>query len=356
VEIKRLTVKGAVGIEYPVFIGRGLLEETLLEFVAGQDTTGAAIISNETVAPLYGHALQARIPGSFLVVVADGEQHKTLATVQAIYEALLEHGANRATPVIALGGGVIGDMAGFVAATFMRGVPLVQVPTSLLAMVDASIGSKVGIDLPQGKNLVGAFKDPAAVFADTDTLRTLPEIERSCGLAEIVKAGLVGDPLLFEELGNISPGNTQGYEAIIERAVAVKIAIVEQDRLEGGVRAYLNLGHTFGHALETASNYEWKHGHAVAVGLVAAARLSARLGLCDGVVIGEIERVLKRFSLPCRYKGYFPDAVWEAMRHDKKWRHGVPHFVLLADKGKPVIRNDVPREETLAVLAELREA
>lgn len=347
-----LTVEGAGGVNYPVHVGPGLLARTLPEFVAAQGASSVAIVTNDVVAPLYGEALQARIPGSFLVSLPDGERHKTLLTVQVIYRALLENGADRATLVVALGGGVIGDMAGFAAATFMRGVRLVQAPTTLLAMVDASIGGKVGVDLPQGKNLVGAFYDPLAVFADTTTLATLPGVEMVCGLAEVVKAALIADPGLLAMLDSDPPDTP----ALIERAAAVKVRIVGQDRLEAGVRATLNLGHTFAHALEQASGYRWKHGHAVAVGLAAAARLSARLGLCDEGLVAEVERVLARCGLPCRYGGLTPDALWDAMQHDKKWRDGQAHFVLLEDVGRPLIRADVPRQDVLAVLADLQEA
>lgn len=346
-----LSVRSAGGTEYPVIVGPGVLESGLPAFISERGFTSVAIVTNDRVAPLYGEALRARIPDSNLITVPDGEQHKTLATVQSIYNALLEHSANRSTLVVALGGGVIGDMAGFAAATFMRGVRLVQAPTTLLAMVDASIGGKVGVDLPQGKNLVGAFYDPLAVLADTLTLNTLPEVEMQCGLAEAIKAALIGDAMLLSML-NSRPSN---LEEIIARAAAVKIRIVEEDRLEAGVRAFLNLGHTFGHALEQVSGYRWKHGHAVAVGLAAAARLSARLGLCAGTLVAEVERTLQRLGLPFRYTDYQPEHLWNAMQYDKKWRDGKARFVLLEGIGRPVIQDGVPRQDVLAVLNELRE-
>jgi 3-dehydroquinate synthase len=346
-----LSVRGAEGRRYPVLVGEGLLESRLPRFVAEGGFSRVAVVTNETVAPLYGEALCERIPGAALIVVPDGEQYKTLDTVRTIYDALLAHGADRSTLVVALGGGVIGDMAGFAAATFMRGVPLVQAPTTLLAMVDASIGGKVGVDLPQGKNLVGAFKDPLAVFADVTTLHTLPVDEQQCGMAEVIKTGLIGDADLFARLGNHAPDRTE----MIARAAAIKADIVGRDRLEGGLRAVLNLGHTFAHALEQASGYAWKHGHAVAVGLMAAARLSERMGLSDGGLADAVERTLERWMLPTRFSGCTPDALWEAMRHDKKWQGGSARFVLLEGVGRPVIRADVPRDDVLAVLEELRE-
>lgn len=349
-EKQHLSVKGADGKTYPVFVGPDLVETALPEFVAGRGFTNVAIISNDIVGPLYGAALRECIPGSYLITVPDGEHYKNLDTIRDIYDTLLDNSASRSTLAIALGGGVIGDMAGFAASTFMRGIPFVQVPTTLLAMVDASIGGKTGVDLPQGKNLVGMFKDPLAVFADTNTLNTLPEVEVQCGLAEIVKAGLIGDPGLLAKL-------RQGaliLEDLIKRAISVKIKIVEQDRRENGVRTYLNLGHTFGHALEQASGYMWRHGLAVAVGLALAARLSARLKLCTNELIDEIERTLDGLGLPTRYRGYSPDELWTAMQHDKKWGEGKTRFVLLEGAGKPIVRDNVPRKDVLAVMGELK--
>ena len=338
---------------YTVTIGAGLLERALPDFVATRSFSRVAVITNDTLAPLYGEALTERLPRAFLVTVADGEQYKTLDTVRRLYDALLAGGMDRSGAVIALGGGVIGDMAGFAAATFMRGVALVQAPTSLLAMVDASIGGKVGVDLPQGKNLVGAFKDPLAVFADTATLATLPPVELRCGLAEVVKSALVGDVALWKHLRT---HGAQPLQTLITRAADVKRRIVEEDRLERGVRAYLNLGHTFAHALEQRSRYAWKHGEAVAVGLAGAARLSERLGLCEAGLAAQIEALLGALGLPTRYRTYAPIELWEAMRHDKKWQGGTARFVLLERVGQPLIAPNVPRSDVLVVLEELREA
>jgi 3-dehydroquinate synthase len=302
-----------------------------------------------------------------LLTAPAGEQHKNLQSVRRLYDALLAKGVDRATLVVALGGGVVGDMAGFVAATYMRGLPLVQAPTTLLAMVDASIGGKVGVDLPQGKNLVGAFKDPRAVFADVTTLETLPPAEMRNGMAEVIKAALVGDPPLLELVTPGDPeqllsGDPARLETLIRRAAAVKVRIVEADRLERGVRAYLNLGHTFGHALEVVTDFGVRHGHAVALGLVAAARLSHRLGLCDAALVAEVERVVDALGpwgdpagealLP--YSGAAP-ALWQAMQHDKKWRDGRARFVLLRAAGDPVVVEDVPQQAVFAVLEQMSE-
>jgi 3-dehydroquinate synthase len=345
-----LTIQGAAGA-YPVVVRAGALAEALPAFVAERGFSRVAVITNTTLAPLYGEALAARLPGGFLVTVSDGEQYKNLDTLQSMYAQLLAGGADRSTLVVALGGGVIGDMAGFAAATFMRGVSFVQAPTSLLAMVDSSIGGKVGVDLPQGKNLAGAFKDPLAVFADTSTLTTLPDVEFRCGLAEIIKAALIADPPLLAHLLEHGP---QPIEEIITRAVMVKKQVVEQDRLEKGVRAYLNLGHTFGHALEHASGYAWKHGEAVAVGMVAAVRLSARRELCGPDTATAVERAITDLGLPVCFSDLDPGALWDAMQHDKKWQNGLARFILLEDIGQPVIVSDVRRDEVIPILEGLR--
>lgn len=350
-----LSVRGSAG-RTPLWIGEGLLGEALPAFVAERNFSSVAIVTNETLAPLYGEPLAGRIDRSFLISIPDGEQYKTPATLQTIYDGLLAGGADRSTLVVALGGGVMGDMGGFAAATFMRGVALVQAPTSLLAMVDASIGAKTGVDLPQGKNLVGAFKDPLAIFADTGALATLPPVEVACGMAEVIKAGLIGNPVLFDDLRSGPAGDGSDFPGFIARAAAVKVEVVEQDRLEQGLRQVLNLGHTFGHALEQVSGYAWKHGHAVALGTAAATRLSARLGLCEADLVDVVEDTLRRWDLPVRYSGYDPQQLWEAMRHDKKWRGGQPHLILLEGVGKPVIKTDVPPGDVLAALEEVREA
>lgn len=347
-----LTICGAENTTYPMTVGSGLLREALPAFLAGRGFTRAAVVTNTTLAPLYGEALAARLPGGFLISVPDGEQFKTPDTVRTIYDGLLEHKADRSTPVVALGGGVVGDMAGFAAASFMRGLPLVQAPTTLLAMVDSSIGGKVGVDLPQGKNLVGAFKDPLAIFADTQALDTLPPVEFACGMAEVVKAGLVADPGLLDHLEAHGP---QPIDQLIQQAAAVKIGIVEEDRLEQNVRAYLNLGHTFGHALETVSGYAWKHGEAVALGLAAAARLSEALGLAGSGLSERAERLLLSLNLPVRYRDYAPEDICDAMQTDKKRRDGSIRFVLLKAAGAPVLREDVSREAVIDVLRSLRQ-
>ena len=271
-----LYVRTPDGGGYPIMVGGGLLEAGSAEQC---ESLGLArhvvVITNETVAPLYGERLVRSLPRANLVVVRDGEEHKNLDTVRGIYDEMLALGADRSTAIVALGGGVIGDMAGYVAATYMRGVDLVQIPTTLLSMVDSSVGGKVGVDLPQGKNLIGAFKQPRSVIIDTDVLRSLPPLQWRCGMAEVIKHGLIARPALL----NPDLWDIEGAEDLVRQAVQVKIDVVEVDPYERGIRAHLNLGHTFGHAIEKVTEYAIPHGEAVAIGIVKAATPVAQSGL-----------------------------------------------------------------------------
>lgn len=313
----------------------------------------AAVVTNTTLAPLYGEALTEALPDAALVVMPDGEAYKNLDTVAHLYSEFVRVGIDRGSVVIALGGGVVGDTAGFAAATYMRGVSLVQIPTSLLAMVDSSVGGKVGVDLAQGKNLVGAFKQPERVLIDPDMLATLPTREYRCGLAEIIKHGLLADGLILEKITDALAGSPLDMPMLIERAVKVKIDVVQSDPYEKGARAHLNLGHTFAHAFEQASGYAIPHGEAVAVGLAAALRLSARMGYGSPQLVGQIEALLRGVGLPTRAAGLDADAVYAAMATDKKWRAGKSRFILLKRVGEPMIADDVPPSEVMAVLNEV---
>lgn len=346
-EAEQLRVNSDAGV-YPVWIGENTLHYYLPGMVRDRH---AIVITNDTIKPLYGETLVASLDNATLLSIPDGEVYKNLETVRSLYDSLFEAGADRKSIVIALGGGVVGDIAGFVAATYMRGVDLIQCPTTLLAMVDSSIGGKAGVDVPQGKNLIGAFKDPIAIITDPATLATLPHDEVSAGMAEVIKSALIGDPALIDRLYETTTPDIE----IIRRTMGVKIDLVERDRLEQGERAFLNLGHTFGHALEHVSGFAWKHGHAVGWGLGAAARLSARLGLCDPAWIARIEGLLMRWGLPTRQTGYDPGAIIEAMKHDKKWQGGRTHFVLFEDAGRPVSRWDVALDDARAVIEEVSE-
>lgn len=350
---KSLRVQSPDG-EYEIVIAPGAL-------VQGQHLGtpgGAVVITNTTLAPLYGEALAQRL-GARLLTVPDGEQHKRLETVQTLYDSLVVAGADRRTTVIALGGGVLGDMAGFAAATYMRGLDFIQVPTSLLAMVDSSVGGKVGVDLPQGKNLVGAFKQPLRVLIDPEVLATLPAREWACGMAETIKHGLIGDAGLFEQI-EADPGAYARFStpsaaaALVARSVQVKIDLVQADPYERGSRAHLNLGHTFGHAVEQASGYAWPHGEGVGVGLLAAARLSARLGLCAPELPGRVERVVGGVGLPTRIGSLDPEAICAAMATDKKFVAGKSRFILIRSVGAVGVVEDVPKPDLLQVLGSMQ--
>jgi 3-dehydroquinate synthetase len=255
---------------------------------------------------------------------------------------------------------VVGDVAGFAAATFMRGLPVVQVPTTLLAMVDASGGGKTGVDLPAGKNLVGAFKQPALVVIDPTTLSTLPQVDLRAGMAEVVKAGVIGSPQLFEglEQGNSNDTNVRSLDMtwIIRQAVAVKIEAVESDPYERGRRAVLNLGHTFGHAFEVLSDYQLRHGEAVAMGMVVAARLAVALGHCPPDVARRIGSLLGQMGLSDAIPDHDPATIWEAMITDKKKRGSRLRFVLPLGIGQVGLFDDVPREAVIAVLTEIQQS
>lgn len=456
------------GGEYEIHLGRGALHD-LGEHIRSAGTEGVvAVVSNPTVWGLYGEVVEGALREAglefFTALMPDGEAYKTLETVSDLYGQFLKGGLDRSGAVVALGGGVVGDVAGFAAATYMRGMRLVQVPTTLLSMVDSSVGGKTGVDLPQGKNLVGAFYQPARVVIDPDVLETLPMEELRCGLAETVKAAVIGDPALLEYLEALtevslpgplaggrpaptpeeeastevdarrevlteadfqsaltevslpgplaggrsslmrcSPQRTQraqrfvpirkecrrrptpGAEApqkadfqsartevrlpgppaeerpaprweawdwprIIRRALAVKIAVVEEDPLEQGRRAVLNLGHTVGHALERLSGYTLRHGEAVSIGLVAEAWLAAFLGHCDPALPNRLAALLDRLGLPTRPADFKPEAIWEAMQTDKKRRARRLRFALPRRPGDIFVTDEVRREDVLRAI------
>ncbi|MFZ4815310.1 MAG: 3-dehydroquinate synthase [Phototrophicaceae bacterium] len=345
----RLQVSAPHGEDYPIYIAPGgLVDDMLLTALVPRKRV--AIITNVSLVPHYAEALAAQLPDASLITMPDGEAHKTMSTVADLCREVARAGLDRGSTIIALGGGVVGDTAGFVAASYMRGVRFVQIPTSLLAMVDSSVGGKVGVDLPEGKNLVGAFKQPSAVLIDPSTLATLPAREWRNGMAEIIKHGLIADA----ELLNPALHTPERAVELIQRAVQVKIDVVQQDPYEENIRQYLNLGHTFGHAIERVTEYQWAHGEAVAMGVVAAMHLSHDLGLIGKDFVTQVETMLAETGLPTRLGGLSPDALWEAMATDKKWRGGKSRFILLAGAQQPVIREGVPREAVIAVLEALR--
>ena len=360
------------GGRYNIHIGSGTLRYLggALRAAGVPEGTRVALVSNTTVGPLYLDAAQAVLAqhgfSPFPCILPDGEEHKTLATVHDLYGQLLAGDLDRSGVVLALGGGVTGDMAGFAAATYMRGVRFVQVPTTLLSMTDASVGGKTGVDLPQGKNLVGAFKQPELVFIDLDVLATLPAPEQRSGMAEVLKHGVIGDAGLFHELASKlrhEPARSQVVAAdqsavhitpdLLARSILVKIEIVQQDPFERGRRAVLNLGHTTGHALERLSGFSMRHGEGVAIGMIAAARISEALGRADQGLADEIAGVLSAAGLPVTCPARPATSITTAMRHDKKRRGKRLRWALPTEIGRVVLADDVPEAVVLAVLHEM---
>jgi len=347
---------GTNGGSYDIVFGHGSLS-AIGEIAAARGLTGkVAVITNTTVGPLWAATVVGSLKAArfepHVFEIADGEAHKTLQTVAHLYDGLAEAGFERGEAVLALGGGVVGDVAGFVAATYLRGVPLLQAPTTVLSMVDSSVGGKVGVDHPCGKNLVGAFKQPVVVVADLATLLSLPAAERRSGLAEVIKHGLIAAP---DILDHVETALTPDLAGLLPPAIRVKVEIVQLDPYERGRRAELNLGHTFGHALENLSGYRMRHGEAVSIGMVAACRVAERLGVCAPGLAGRMEGILRKVGLPVRYQDYTPEAIWAAMGSDKKRKAGRLRFVLPVRPGEMLVTDDVPRALVLEVMKELGE-
>lgn len=322
---------------YPLLIGQNILDNIGHELLSIDFPRRVAVISNPTVDGFYGQqvveALQQKEFDPFLFNVPDGEEYKSLEHLETIYDALIQQGFDRGCGLIALGGGVIGDMAGFAAATFLRGIPYVQIPTTLLAQVDSSVGGKTAVNHSLGKNLIGAFYQPEAVVIDVETLKTLEEREVSAGLAEVVKYGVIRDAVFFDWLEThaqqLKHREADALIHAIKVSCQIKADIVAQDEREGSIRAYLNFGHTFGHAIENLSGYgQWKHGEAVAVGMVVAARISLQYGLCQQVDLDRLVNLLKTLDLPIDPPDFSLDAYIEAMQRDKKVKKGTLSLVL----------------------------
>jgi 3-dehydroquinate synthase len=335
---------------YPIHIGEHLLSDAGL-VTPHLDLPKVAIVTNTTVAALYlqqlSDALQARGVEVISIVLEDGERYKDWATLNRIYDALLERRCDRKTTLIALGGGVIGDLAGFAAATYMRGIPFIQVPTTLLAQVDSSIGGKTGINHPLGKNMIGAFYQPRLVLADTAVLASLPPRELSAGLAEVIKHGFVRDEgfvaWLEQNVEKLRACDPLALAHAIRRCCEIKATVVAEDERESGVRALLNFGHTFGHAIESGLGYgKWLHGEAVAAGMVMAADLSRRMGFIAQADVDRIVVLLKRAGLPTAQPGIAPARLLELMAVDKKTEGGKLRFVLLDRIGVASIRDQPP--------------
>lgn len=343
---------------YAIAIGSGLMSNTTL---LKQSVTGdqALIVTNETVAPLYLQSITDALALDQLdhVILPDGEKYKQIGTIDLIYDELIKRRHNRTTTLIALGGGVIGDMTGFAAATYQRGVNFVQIPTTLLSQVDSSVGGKTGVNHAHGKNMIGAFHQPQAVFIDTDSLRTLPNREYSAGLAEVIKYGLICDVEFFEwlekHIEDLCARDENALRYAIARSCQNKATIVAQDERESGIRAILNLGHTFGHAIETATNYEvWLHGEAVALGMLMALDLSARQNSLSQDDCLRAASLVRAAGLPTSPPAGLPDSAGmvKLMGLDKKVRNGQLRLVLLRGVGDAIVTDDFEHENLIASL------
>lgn len=346
---------------YDINIKKGIIDE-VGERTASLGLKGkAAIVTNPTVGGLYGEraikSLKAAGFDPFTIILPDGEEYKTLNGLSTIYDGLIEHRMERSSPVIALGGGVIGDITGFAAATYQRGVPYIQVPTTLLSQVDSSVGGKTAVNHPKGKNLIGAFYQPKAVFIDPLTLRTLEEREVKAGLAEVIKYGVIRNKNFFAFL----EGNTEGLlkledtiEKAIERSCELKAEVVGEDETESGLRAILNYGHTFGHAIESLSGYgKYRHGEAVAIGMCLAAAFSRKAGLCSKEVEERITALVRSIGLPATPPQLTPEAWIESMRLDKKVAGGRMRLVLVENIGKVIIK-EAGEDELMAFFSGLK--
>ena len=336
---------------YPILLANGLLARLGDQLKARGFSGPCALVTNPTIGAHHAEpVLDSLKEAGFqpvLCEIPDGEQHKTLATVADLYDQFLAARLERKSVVLALGGGVLGDTAGFAAATYLRGVPLVQIPTTLLAMVDSSVGGKTGVDLPQGKNLVGAFKQPELVIIDPDVLSTLPAIEFRSGLGEVIKHGIIDSPELFEALqdGKFEIG------WMLAEAIKVKVRVVDEDPFEQGRRAVLNLGHTFAHAFEQLSNFELRHGLAVSMGIACATRLAVNLNICPPTEAETIITLLDHLDMPTNLPDYTSDAIYAAMGTDKKKQAGKLRFILPRGIGDVDVFNDVPETAVKEVLS-----
>jgi 3-dehydroquinate synthase len=353
------TVQVDVGhSRYPITIGSGLLtkRELLDAQIPGRDLM---VVTNTTVAPLYLPALRKALGERRVAecVLPDGEQHKTLQTAGRVFDALVENKLNRDATVLALGGGVVGDIAGFCAACYQRGIGYVQIPTTLLAQVDSSVGGKTGVNHSGGKNLIGAFHQPLAVIADTDTLATLPDRELSAGVAEVIKYGCVSDPLLFDWLernvGKLLARDAAALSHAIAQSCQIKANVVAQDEREQGLRAILNFGHTFGHAIEAATAYKtYLHGEAVALGMLIAVDLSCRLGMIDAAIKARLHDLVARAGLPTNAPKIGAACALELMQMDKKVLSGKLRLVLLEKPGRAIVTSTYLQSALDAALRE----
>ncbi|RKZ96756.1 MAG: 3-dehydroquinate synthase [Gammaproteobacteria bacterium] len=342
---------------YPIYIGDDILSQAALltQHIQGKEVL---VVTNTTIAPLYLQSVLELLTEYRCesVILPDGEEFKNLEVLNQVFDELLQSHFSRQVTMIALGGGVIGDMTGFAAACYQRGVPFIQIPTTLLAQVDSSVGGKTAVNHPLGKNMIGAFYQPKCVIADTNTLNTLEDRQLSSGLAEVIKYGLINDPEFFDWLEQNMPAlrerQTDVLVEVVERSCQDKADVVASDELEHGVRALLNLGHTFGHAIETGMGYgNWLHGEAIAVGMVMAADLSQRLGWIDGVIVARIKALLIAAGLPTTIpEDMSSDQFMSLMAVDKKVQDGRIRLVLLKSIGKAIMSDDYDAEKLAETL------
>ena len=348
---------------YEILVGSGLLAQAGQQLKEIMSADKLVIITDPTVRSHYGRAIEQSLAGSgfkaTVLAVPEGEEQKSLETAGGLYHELSRVHAERSTPILALGGGVIGDLAGFVAATYMRGVPFIQVPTTLLAQVDSSIGGKVAVNHGQLKNAIGAFYQPRLVISDIATLRTLPRTEISDGLAEIIKYAVIRDRELFayleENLDQIIALDERALEEIVFRSAGIKAEVVEKDERDLGLRNILNYGHTIGHAIETASDFEIEHGGAVALGMLAAGRISSKLGMLDKNELNRLKDVVQRAGLPIKIPGLKIEKIIQAMKHDKKILKGKIRFVLAKSIGDVFVTDEVKASLVEQVLVDFNE-
>ena len=344
---------------YPIYIGEGLLSQSKLLYrhISGQQVM---VVTNETIAPLYLDTLRTQLSDYHYseLILPDGEQHKTLDVVARIFDKLMADRHNRTTTLIALGGGVVGDMTGFAAACYQRGVNFIQIPTTLLSQVDSSVGGKTGVNHPLGKNMIGAFYQPQCVIADIDSLKTLPTRELSAGLAEVIKYGLISDMTFYQWLDmnmeRLLDFDTKSLSEAVYRSCINKATVVASDEKESGIRAILNFGHTFGHAIETSQGYgNWLHGEAVAAGMVIAANLSEKLGWISEAEALTVQALLVRAKLPTKPPPMSCNEFLSLMAVDKKVLDGRLRLVLLESIGKATVTSDVSEKDICATLIAL---
>ena len=345
---------------YPIFIGDDLLARTGSFLKKKIHAKRIGIVTGGKVKKYYLEKCKSSIEKSGFAVsvisIPEGEKHKNLRTISAIYDSMVKANLDRGDAIVALGGGVTGDMAGFASATYMRGIDFIQIPTTLLAQVDSSVGGKTGIDHPGGKNLIGAFYQPKMVICDYSAFSTLPEREFRCGMAEVIKYGIIKSPSLFsfleKSVDSVRGMKKSEMERIIKESCSIKASIVSRDEREGGIRAFLNFGHTFGHGIETALNFrKLNHGEAVAIGMVMAVKLSSLLGYSPSTLVDRVEKLLRLYGLPTAPpRGLTAVNIWKGMSHDKKVVGGKKRFVLVNGLGKPFLKSDLKYNDVKSVM------